>query len=175
MSLFSKIQRQEARGWELALCGNCIVRKGKSSVDPQCLASLRSVRVAVRRRPLWHSAAAAQVAARASVQSRGRGRARAFNTTSSMSLRRAHNFVNNSILPIFKWCLQQTATFALSEMILRWSCQPPEQSSDLAVKHLNTLDVQKQTDDIDREVKKMMRGRPKMTNTKSFYKVTSVW
>ena len=174
MSLFSKIQRQEARGWELALCGNCIVRKGKSSVDPQCLASLRSVRVAVRRRPLWHSAAAAQVAARASVQHGGRGRARAFNTTSSMSLRRAHNFVNNSILPIFKWCLQQTATFALSEMILRWSCQPPEQSSDLAVKHLNTLNVQKQTDDLDREVKKMMRGRPKMTNTRNFYKVTSV-
>ena len=55
MSLFPKIQRQETRGWELALCGNCIVRKGKSSVDPQCLASLRSARVAVRRRPSWHS------------------------------------------------------------------------------------------------------------------------
>ena len=52
------LKESKARGWELALCGNCIVRKGKSSVDPQCLASLRSVRVAVRRRPLWHSAAA---------------------------------------------------------------------------------------------------------------------
>ena len=72
---------------------------------------------------------------------------------------------NLQLLLWVKWYVNQT----------KWSCQPPQQSSDLAVKHLNTLIVQKQTDNLDREVKKMMRRRPKMTNTRSFYKVTSVW